>query len=265
MGEDDVFPPLWEAPDDRYHAREILEVQFARLAVAREKRLELLRNGYMLGEIVVEEADSRGLAFRVEVKNITDGHNVPTGFTGERLVWLDVTVLDAAGKVVFRSGDRDPNGDLRDLHSRYVHNGELPLDPYLFNLQSRFVVSQGRGGEREAVIPIPFTVTALPIVRPSTLSLILTGEPTTERNHRQGIEPLGHRWADYEVEGDALTGKAPYRAVIKLNAQMIPVNLIAAVERVGFDYNMSARQLADAVVRGSETLWKKEITFETAE
>ncbi len=265
VGDDHVFPPLWEAPDDRYDARAILDVQFARLAVVREKRLELLRNGYKLGEVVVEAADSSGLDFRVEVKNITDGHNVPTGFTGERLVWLEVTVLDAAGKVLFRSGDRDPNSDLRDLHSRYVHNGELPLDPYLFNLQSRFVVSQGRGGEREAVIPIPFTVTALPIVRPSTLSLILTGEPPTERNHRQGIEPLGNRWADYEVDGDALTGKGPYRAVIRLNAQMIPVNLIAAVERVGFDYNMSARQLADAVVRGSETLWEKEITFETAD
>ncbi len=260
--DDTVFPRRWESPDDRYDAREILNEQFARLAVAREKRLELLRNGYKLGEVVIEDADSDGLEFSVEVKNITDGHNVPTGFTGERLVWLEVTVTDNEGKVLFRSGDRDPNGDVRDLHSLYVHNGELPLDPYLFNLQSRFVVSQGRGGEREAVIPIPFTVTALPIVRPSTLSLILTGEPPTERNHRKGIEPLGNRWADYEVDGDELTGKGPYRAVIKLNAQMIPVNLIAAVERVGFDYNMSARELADAVVAGAETLWEKEIVFE---
>ena len=123
------------------------------------------------------------------------------------------------------------------------------------------MVSQGRGGEREAVIPIPFTITALPIVRPTTLSLILTGEPTTERNHRKGIEPLGNRWADYHVDGDALTGKAPYRASIKLNAQMIPVNLIAAVERVGFDYNMSARELADATVAGADTLWEKELVI----
>ncbi len=262
VSDDYVFPERWESPDDRYDAREILEVQFARLETAREKRLELLRNGYMLGDIVIEDADSDGLDFSVEVKNITDGHNVPTGFTGERLVWLEVTVTDTEGKVLFQSGDRDPNGDVRDLHSLYVHNGELPLDDYLFNLQSRFVVTQGRGGEREAVIPIPFTVTALPIVRPTTLSLILTGEPTTERNHRKGIEPLGNRWADYSVDGDELTGKGPYRATIKLNAQMIPVNLIAAVERVGFDYNMSARELADAVVAGAETLWEKEIVFE---
>ena len=67
---------------------------------------------------------------------------------------------------------------------------------------------------------------------------------------------------EVRLDGDALTGRGPYRAVIKLNAQMIPVNLIAAVERVGFDYNMSARELADAVVAGSETLWEKEIVFE---
>lgn len=257
-----TFPARWESVDDRYDARAILDEQFRRLAFARDKRLELLRNGYGLGKVVVEQQDKDGIEFKVQVKNLTDGHNVPTGFTGERVVWLEVTVTDRQGKVIFRSGDRDPNGDLRDLHSRYVHNGKLPRDKYLLSLQSKFVVQQGRGGEREAVIPIPYTVTALPIVRPSTLSLILTGEPPTERNHRMGIEPNGERWADYEVDGDALTGNGPYKAVIRLNAQMIPVNLIAAVERVGFDYNMSARELADAVVAGAEVLWQTEVTFD---
>jgi len=259
--EDATFPARWESVDDRYDARDILDDQFRQLAFARQQRLELLRNGYGLGEVIVEQQDKDGIEFKVQVKNLTDGHNVPTGFTGERVVWLEVTVTDRLGKVLFRSGDRDPNGDLRDLHSRYVHNGKLPRDKYLLSLQSKFVVLQGRGGEREAVIPIPYTVTALPIVRPSTLSLILTGEPTTERNHRMGIEPKGERWADYEVDGDALTGNGPYKAVVRLNAQMIPVNLIAAVERVGFDYNMSARELAEAVVAGSDVLWETEVTF----
>jgi hypothetical protein len=185
---------------------------------------------------------------------------VPTGFTGERLVWLEVTVRDSRGKVIFRSGDRDPNGDLRDLHSLYVHNGERPQDDQLFNLQSRFVVNQGRGGERQAVIPIPYTVTALPIVRPATLSLILTGEPTTERNHHQGIEPLGNRTPDYTVPANLLKGKkGPFNITVRLNAQMVPVNLVAAVQRVGFDYGMSARELGDAIVAGADTLWEKNL------
>lgn len=261
VADDYEFPDRWVAADDRYDAREILNYQFERLELAREKRLEVLRNGYGLGEITVDQDDGDGISFDVEVKNLTDGHNVPTGFTGERVVWLEVTVADREGTVVFKSGDRDPNGDLKDLHSLYVHNGELPEDKYLFNLQSKFVVTQGRGGEREAVIPIPFTITALPIVRPTTLSLVFAGEPTTERNHRKGIEPLGKRIANYEVEGDALTGKGPYTATVRLNAQMVPVNLIAAVQRVGFDYNMSAREIADAIVAGADTLWEKTLTF----
>ena len=261
VADDYEFPESWASIDDRYDAREILDIQFERLDFARKKRLEVLRNGYHLGNIKVEEASADGIEFEVEVKNITDGHNVPTGFTGERVVWLEVTVKDADGNVVFVSGDRDPNGDLRDLHSLYVHNGELPEDPFLFNLQSKFVVTQGRGGEREAVIPIPYTVTALPIVRPTTLSLVFAGEPTTERNHRKGIEPLGNRWASYEVEGDALTGKGPYTATVRLNSQMVPVNLITAVQRVGFDYGMSAKDVADAVVEGADILWEKMVTF----
>ncbi|MFQ5691623.1 MAG: multiheme c-type cytochrome, partial [Nitrospinota bacterium] len=144
--DDSQFPERWQSVDDRYDAREIINYQLKRLEWATEKRLEVLRNGYLLGDIVTEKADKDGIAFRVQVKNGTDGHNAPTGFTGERLVWLDVAVTDRDGTVIFRSGDRDPNGDLRDGHSAYVHAGEIELDPYLFSLQSIFVTQNGRGG-----------------------------------------------------------------------------------------------------------------------
>ena len=63
------------------------------------------------------------------------------------------------------------------------------------------------------------------------------------------------------MDGDDLTGKGPYTATVRLNAQMVPVNLIAAVQRVGFDYNMSAREIADAIVAGADTLWEKTLTL----
>lgn len=255
------FPEIWEDRFDREDAREIIEINLERLAYSREKRLELLRNGYHLGDIVTERADKGGIRFKVKVENATDGHNVPTGFTGERLVWLQVTVTDREGTVIFKSGDRDPNGDYRDGESSYVHAGELAKDDQLFTLQSRFLVQNVRGGERERIITIPYSTTALPFLRPSTRSLILTGESTVERNHRKGIEPLGHRWASYRIDGDALTGKGPYRATIRLIAQMIPVNLVTAIQDVGFDYGMSARAVADAVVAGHEALWERDITF----
>lgn len=256
------FPEAWASIDDRYDAREILDKQFAKLELAKEKRLEILKIGFLLGDVVPERASRNGLAFRVQVRNGTDGHNVPTGFTGERVVWLDVTVKDREGTVVFRSGDRDPNGDLRDSHSSYVHAGKIKRDKYLFSLQSIFVVQNGRGGELEQVIPIPYPSFALPRVLPSPNSLIFTGEPATERNHKKGIEPNGERWGSYRVSGDKLTGKGPYTATIKLRAQAVPVNLLIAMQGVGFDYGMSPGDVGKALVAGAQTLWTKKLTFD---
>lgn len=256
------FPKAWESADDRYDAREILNDQFKLLDYARIKRLEVLRNGFLLGDAIIDQADDSGLAFRIPVRNGTDGHNVPTGFTGERLIWLEVTVRDRDGQVVFRSGHRDPNGDLLDGHSSYVHAGKMKQDPYLFSLQSIFVTQNGRGGEIEHVIPIPFPTFALPRVLPSTTSLVFTGEPATERNHKKGIEPNGERWASYKVDGSAMTGRPPYKATIRLNSQPIPINLLIAMQDVGFDYAMTPRMLADKLIKGTQTLWEKKLVLQ---
>ena len=140
------FPSRWSSADDRYEAGEILADNLELLDEIAGQRLKVLQAGYQLGEVAVEKANKRGIKFRVEVRNGTDGHNVPTGFDAERLVWLFVTVTDSESKVVFQSGDLDPNGDVRDSHSVYVHNGELPLDRSLFSLQSRFLTRMVRGG-----------------------------------------------------------------------------------------------------------------------
>ncbi|MGI9405143.1 MAG: multiheme c-type cytochrome, partial [Hyphomicrobiaceae bacterium] len=256
------FPKAWESVDDRYDAREILNKQFKLLDFARIKRLEVLRNGFILGDVFTDRADENGLAFRVQVRNGTDGHNVPTGFTGERLVWLEVTVRDRDGTAVYRSGDRDPNGDLRDGHSSFVHAGKIKRDAELFSLQSIFVTQNGRGGEIEHVIPIPYPLFALPRVLPSTTSLVFTGEPATERNHKKGIEPNGVRWASYSVSSDKLTGKPPYKAQVRFLAQPVPVNLLIAMQKVGFDYGMTPKALATDLVAGTQVLWEKNIELD---
>jgi len=256
-----VFPKAWASVDARYDAREILNYQFKRLASVRELRLEVLRNGYLLSDVKVNKATMGGIELQAKVSNITEGHNVPTGFTGERLVWLRVTVTNSDGRVVFESGDTDSNGDVRDNESAFVHAGEMPLDTQLFSLQSRFLVQSVRGGERERTVTIPYSTTSLPFLRPTRLSLILTGESTVERNHRKGIEPLGHRIADYEVDSELLTGKGTYNAKFELMAQMFPINLITAIQVVGFDYGISPRDVAKAVVDGREVLYEENVTI----
>ncbi len=249
--DDHEFPPRWAEPEDRYDARDIIQDNLDLLAELGEQRRQLLRVGYRLGDIVVDQADQSGITFKVEFKNGTDGHNVPTGFDAERLVWLHVTVTDAAGRVVFESGDLDPNGDVRDSHSVYVHNGALPADDQLFTLQSRFLVRMVRGGEREQVLVVPYSPDPLVFLRPSTNSTVLTGRPVHTRKHRRTIPPLGSKWASYKVDREALKGTTgPYYATVRIKAGMVPVNLVHEVADVGFDYGMTEREVAEAVVAG---------------
>ena len=262
--DDAVFPGRWDSVDDRYDARDVLDQQFAVLDEYMARRKQVLREGFTLGEVVIEQADEQGIRFRVQVKNGTTGHGVPTGFDAERLVYLQVTVTDRDGKVTFKSGDLDPNGDLRDSHSLYVHNGELPLDPYLFNLQSKFITRNVRGSESERIIPVNPSFDPLPFVRPLTQSSILLGRPVNVRKHRKSIEPNGSRWASYEIPGARLTGKGPYAANIKLVLGMVPVNLIDDIKEVGFDYGMSPRDVAEGVLGGHVTLWERDVVFDVS-
>ena len=257
------FPPRWESVDDRYEARSILERNFKLLERAKQDRHAILREGYKLSEIELEQASlDDGISFKLQVSNGTDGHNVPTGFTAERLVWLQVSVIDASGNVVFKSGDLDPNGDVRDNHSVYVHGGELPLDDQLFSLQSKFITTNVRGGEREQVLAVNYSLDALPFLRPELLSNVLIGRPVGARIHKIGIKPGGSRWAEYEVDAERLRGPGRYYVSAKLIAAMVPVNLVNEIKGVGFDYGMTPRQVADAIVDGHMTLWERTAEFE---
>ena len=256
------FPKAWASIDDRYDAREILNEQFKRLEVAKAKRIQVLQNGLGLSDIRLTRNDNR-IEFEIDVKNLTDGHGVPTGFDAERLMFLQVTVTDADGKVVYRSGDRDPNGDVRDLHSAYVHNGELPLDEDLFNLQTKFVVRLARGGEREQVLAINTSLNALPFVRPETRATTIYGRPRGARKHKQNLDPLGMRTAEYGFDRDQLSD-GRYTVDVKLISQMIPINLIPAIQGVGFDYGMSPKQVADAVVDGAVVVAERSMIIDAS-
>ncbi len=263
--EDKEFPAVWRSVGKRKRARALIDKNCDVLDSVEEVRLQVLQAGFGLGDVKVDEAGDDGISFKVRVYNATDGHGVPTGFDAERIIFLSVKVRDKNGKQVFVSGDRDPNGDLRDLHSLYVHNGELPLDPYLFSLQSKFLTRNIRGTEREQVLPINYSPDPLPFLRPEPRPTSLYGRPRGARKHKQVILPGDDRWPNYEVSGRELRklgAEGPYTAEIELIAQMIPPNLIDAIKVMGFEYNMSAREIADNVVAGAQVLWRHEVTLQ---
>ena len=250
LAEDYKFPEAWQSKLRRYRARRILNRQFRLLTVYKKKRLEVLREGFGLSDIQGMHADEEGLHFKVRVNSLTTGHGVPTGFDGERPIYLQVVVWDRNNQVVFRSGDLDPNGDYRDDHSFFVHNGELPRDRQLFTLQSKFITRNIRGGEREQILPIPYSLNPLNFDRPALRPFTPLGRPLGARKHKQNIEPLGHRWAKYHVPAENLTGCGPYSVNVRLIAGMIPVNLVKTIEFTGFDYCMTSREVGEAIVKG---------------
>jgi NAD-dependent dihydropyrimidine dehydrogenase PreA subunit len=250
VGDDYAFPPAWESADDRFDARAILNDQAELLEWARQKRLEVLQNGFDLSDIRVNYFDDGGLGFEVDVKNITDGHHAPSGFDIERTVFLQVTVTDENGVAIYKSGDRDPNGDLRDRHAKYVQHGLVERDDDLFNLHSKVYAGIVRGPERPQILPPPLSRIALPMVRPPARAVNIYGRPGAVRKHRTGIPPLQHRTAKYRVGGDALGDGRQFDIDIKLIFQPLPVSLIYQIQGAGFDYGMSPKEVADNLVAG---------------
>ena len=101
----------------------------------------LLGNAVHISDATLSEEAGMPV-LRVVVESLTAGHNVPTGFTSERQLWVSVTVTDG-GETVYVSGDLDTYGDLRDSLSHDVISGEVGLDEDLVNFQSLNLLRAG--------------------------------------------------------------------------------------------------------------------------
>lgn len=109
-------------------------------AALRQAIAELLRDQAELS-LSVPARSPRGaqLDVVVTVRNKIEAHSFPTGSTFHRQFWLELTATDADGKAIYRTGDLDAAGDLRDHWSG--------LDPYgdhdLIRFGSRFIDARG--------------------------------------------------------------------------------------------------------------------------
>ena len=127
----------------------------------RPAREALLRSAAQLSVVPGSlKSSSETLSVALEVKNAGTGHNLPGGFAFVRQMWLEVSVLDDAGRLLAGSGAlASPSDDLCD--SSIVDDAQSPVrpfiagctrsDPLLVNFQQMLVdVAQpkrGPGGE----------------------------------------------------------------------------------------------------------------------
>jgi hypothetical protein len=137
----------------------------------------------------------------------------------------------------------------------------MPFDEQLFSLQSKFITRNLRGGEREQVLAVDYSIDPLPFIRPETRSHILTARTTSARKQARVLPPLSSRWAEYHVDGGLLGGEGPYTVRVRMISQMVPVNLMREISGVGFDYSMSPREVAYRVANGARILWDKQVVI----
>ena len=91
----------------------------------------------------------KGELYRLPIKvtNTGAGHYLPTGLTFVREMWLDVTVTDAKGKVLFRSGALDEKGDITPgavVYRTVLGSGGKAIKPTLFLPEATQVISDHR-------------------------------------------------------------------------------------------------------------------------
>lgn len=115
-------------------------VDIARLSGARERlklSTELLANTASLS-LDVQQCSSDKLELRAQVTNYGAGHNLPTGVTDLREVWLEVIVSDEKGDILYQSGNVDREGHLDEGATRFgVTLGDQDKKPIRFHDISR--------------------------------------------------------------------------------------------------------------------------------
>ena len=220
------FPEEWQAPDDRYDARDIIEENLAKLEEKRELRRQVMENGSRIdgpffdGELRVGE----NLSFHLIVSNTNSGHNLPSGSLGAQPeLWLNVALIDPGGNRVWESGYVDSHGDMADLHSRDVLDGILPHDDQLFNLQTKFLTTNVKGTDREMFLPINVDIDQLPFIRPAVQPVSVMNHPPGVRIESRSLPPLSSRDAKYTVPGNVITQPGTYVLAIRLRSRAEPI------------------------------------------
>ncbi len=191
-----------------------------------EDRKILFRNAATI-RVTHPDQISPGSSLRVSaaVTNSGAGHNLPTGFAAERQVWLEIILWDAGGKQIYTSGDLDKFGDLRDRESEEVHNGTLPLDTDLFNLQAEFILRNFRGTETEAISTTNRLLDPVPFLVPATKPNSIIGFPPTARVFKRGIPPLATKTATYKITvPESVQG--PLTLSVRLRFRHLPSHLL---------------------------------------
>jgi Cytochrome c554 and c-prime len=142
----------------------------------RERQLslvtQLLRSAAEIGVTVPDSAEpGYFMPIKVRLTSKTAGHRLPSGAVADRQMWLAVTVKDrGTGRILYKSGQLDANGDLMDRHSELNPNEDFEL--VVFNQQMAGNNGQDVFFSWEAYDERTVTLPPLGTVTPQYLAII---------------------------------------------------------------------------------------------
>jgi len=220
------FPHPWNDADARMDAREIVDTNLKKLDYKKDLRIQLLENGSKLDGPFFANTPRLGesLSFRYCLTNTNPGHNMPSGSLGAQpQIWMNVVLTGPSGQRLWETGYVDSNGDLCDNHSLDVLARRAPLDTQLMNLQTKFLVTNVKGTEREMYLPVPFEQDQLPFLRPAPQPVTVLNHPVGIRMEGHSLPPLGSRNVKYSVPSRLIAEPGSYTLSIRLRSRAEPI------------------------------------------
>ncbi len=220
------YPKKWDSGDERRDARKVIDENLQLLAFKRASSIAVMEAGSQVDGPYFKHVPSSGrdLNFHYIVRNVSEGHNMPSGSLGAQpQLWLNVVLTSPSGARVWESGHLDTNGDLCNHHSYDVTQGRVPADNQLFNLQTQFLITGVKGTDREMYLPINVDFDQLPFLRPGAQPISVLNHPPFIRMEQHSIPPLGHKVARYHVPGELMTECGTYRLSVRLRSRMEPI------------------------------------------
>ncbi|XZE56254.1 multiheme c-type cytochrome [Planctomycetaceae bacterium SH139] len=241
------FPSPWDNADERRDARGVIDKRLESLARARAGSIAAMEAGAdITGPFITQASVGKPLAFHYVVHNRSDGHNLPTGSLGAQpQVWLNVALVNPLGQTVWETGYLDTQGDLADMNSEDVANGIVPRDSQLFNLQTKFLITNVKGTDRELPLPVNVDVDQIPFFRPANVPVSVLNHPQLIRMEAHSIPALDHRQAKYRVPAGLITMRGQYRLDVRLRSRVEPSYFMRFVGSTAEMINRMNHQILD--------------------
>ncbi len=220
------FPAEWSDAGDRATAWGIVTSNLEKIAEKKEQRRQVMENGSRIDGPFFSGEPRAGssFSFSYRVTNTDPGHNLPSGSLGAQPeFWLNVALIAPDGKRVWESGYVDSNGDMADLHSLDVRAGRLAHDDQLFNLQTKFLITNVKGTDREMYLPFNLDIDQLPFLRPPGQPVSVMNHPPFARMEGRSLPPLSSRTASYTVPRAAMSQPGRYKLAVRLRSRAEPI------------------------------------------